>query len=756
MKAGIAKIIGVPALLALFSTFNASAQGTAFSYQGQLQSSGSPAGGTYSLTFALFTTNTGGNPVAGPVTNSAVNISNGLFTAIIDFGSSVWEGATNWLEIGVATNGASSFTTLSPRQQLTPVPYAITAENLDGTVAAAGLSGTYGNQLTLNNAANQFSGNFSGNGAGLANVNAATLGGLSAANFWKTSGNSGTSPNNGNFAGTTDNEPFELKVDSVRAMLFEPNSSGWPNVIGGAPANAVASFVTAATIGGGNGNTIQEQGYFANIGGGGSNTVNTSFATIGGGLGNTIQINSGGSAIGGGIFNTIQTTGLGASVIAGGFTNTIQSNTVYSAIGGGYQNTIQTDAQESTIAGGAANTIETNAQFAAVGGGTVNLASGDYATVGGGEENTAADGSTVGGGIENTASGYGTTVGGGYNNLAAILATVGGGYGNTASGTGAVVGGGGYDGLSYAGGTASGNASVVGGGWNNEASGDYATIPGGYNNLASGYYSFAAGADAQATDDGCFVWADNSGGTFSSTVVNQFAVRATGGVQLLTGSGTGLTMNGPEVTFSNNTTTFVTGAGSLAIVDDNGYTPGITVSGSLYSGHMRFRNALEIWPNNAGASGGYFDVRNTEGIQTIWMSGTNGNITCTSLTQTSDRNAKQDFAPISPAQILDKVLELPVSEWSYKEDAGPRHIGPMAQDFYSIFNIGTDDKHIAPIDEGGVAFAAIQGLNQKLEEQVNEKDAEILKLKEKAGKVDTLEKRLTELEQVVRSLTEKN
>ena len=99
----------------------------------------------------------------------------------------------------------------------------------------------------------------------------------------------------------------------------------------------------------------------------------------------------------------------------------------------------------------------------------------------------------------------------------------------------------------------------------------------------------------------------------------------------------------------------------------------------------------------------------------------------------SDRNAKQDFAPVSPSQILDKVAQLPVSEWSYKVDAATRHIGPVAQDFYSVFNIGTDDKHIAPIDEGGVALAAIQGLNQK----VNEKDAEIQELKQR---LEALEK----------------
>jgi hypothetical protein len=83
----------------------------------------------------------------------------------------------------------------------------------------------------------------------------------------------------------------------------------------------------------------------------------------------------------------------------------------------------------------------------------------------------------------------------------------------------------------------------------------------------------------------------------------------------------------------------------------------------------------------------------------------------------SDRNAKQDFAPVSPSEILDKVLQLPVSEWSYKLDSATRHIGPMAQDFYAGFNVGMDDKHIASIDECGVALAAIQGLNQKVEEQ---------------------------------------
>ena len=104
----------------------------------------------------------------------------------------------------------------------------------------------------------------------------------------------------------------------------------------------------------------------------------------------------------------------------------------------------------------------------------------------------------------------------------------------------------------------------------------------------------------------------------------------------------------------------------------------------------------------------------------------------------SDRNAKQDFAPVNPSQILDKVLQLPLSEWSYKTDAATRHIGPMGQDFYSTFNLGTDEKHIAPIDEGGVALAAIQGLNQKL----NEKEARIQKLEKQLDDLQALVNRL--------------
>jgi hypothetical protein len=124
------------------------AQGTAFSYQGNLQDGGHAASGSYDLTFTVFDALTGGSVVAGPATNSAVGISNGLFAVTLDFGSSAFRlGAARWLEIGARTNGAAGFATLSPRQKFLATPYAITAGNLTGTVGNSQLAN---NSLAVN------------------------------------------------------------------------------------------------------------------------------------------------------------------------------------------------------------------------------------------------------------------------------------------------------------------------------------------------------------------------------------------------------------------------------------------------------------------------------------------------------------------------------------------------------------------------------------------------------------------------------
>ena len=104
------------------------------------------------------------------------------------------------------------------------------------------------------------------------------------------------------------------------------------------------------------------------------------------------------------------------------------------------------------------------------------------------------------------------------------------------------------------------------------------------------------------------------------------------------------------------------------------------------------------------------------------------------FTSTSDRAAKTDFSPVDAREVLDRVALLPVTTWSYKNEGAVRHIGPVAQDFRAAFNLGYDDKSISVVDAQGVAFAAIQGLNQKLEAALKEKDAKIKQCRSRASK----------------------
>jgi hypothetical protein len=94
---------------------------------------------------------------------------------------------------------------------------------------------------------------------------------------------------------------------------------------------------------------------------------------------------------------------------------------------------------------------------------------------------------------------------------------------------------------------------------------------------------------------------------------------------------------------------------------------------------------------------------------------------CIEFQYISDRDAKRDIAPVDREQILERLARLPIATWSYKSDAQrTRHIGPMAQDFKLSFDVGSTDKAIFPLDESGVAFAAIQALDEKVRRLADE------------------------------------
>ena len=86
-------------------------------------------------------------------------------------------------------------------------------------------------------------------------------------------------------------------------------------------------------------------------------------------------------------------------------------------------------------------------------------------------------------------------------------------------------------------------------------------------------------------------------------------------------------------------------------------------------------------------------------------------------TNASDRNLKTNFTSLDAQAVLAKIDTLPVTEWNYKsEDARIKHIGPVAQDFYSIFGVGNTNTSISTIDPAGIALLGIQALDQKYQQ----------------------------------------
>jgi hypothetical protein len=292
-----------------------------------------------------------------------------------------------------------------------------------------------------------------------------------------------------------------------------------------------------------------------------------------------------------------------------------------------------------------------------------------------------------------------SVIGGGSGNQAgydsadtsdAFYATIGGGINNKASFNEATVGGGGAN-------TASGRYSTIGGGGSNTASATYSLVSGGYQNVASGYAAAVGGGHQN------------------------------------------------------------TAAGSYSFVAGNRAKNTITTQGGVFL----FADANSFdFPSTAANQ---FRVRSTGGAQFVTGIDGSGNPTAGvqvaagggSWSSLSDRNVKANIAAVNGRDVLARLQTVPVSTWSYQaQDTSIRHIGPMAQDFYSAFQVGEDDRHISTVDADGVAFAAIQGLNQVIQEknaEIETLKAEVSDLQSQNAKqqaqLDELQSRMTTLEE---------
>lgn len=247
------------------------------------------------------------------------------------------------------------------------------------------------------------------------------------------------------------------------------------------------------------------------------------------------------------------------------------------------------------------------------------------------------------------------------------------GSGNTNDGTNTLVSG--------QGNSATGNYSAVIGGSGNSATGGSAAVVGGVGNSAGFGSAFIGGGQ------------NNNAAGLNSAI---------GGGSGNSASGANAVIPGGAANIAGGDNSFA--AGQRAHADHDGSFVWADATGAVLSSEaanqlkMRVSGGIYIYSNSSSTTG----VNLTPG-SSMWAA-------------LSDKNAKRNIRPVDYSEILEKLNDLDISRWSYREqDESIEHIGPMAQDFYAIFGVGEDNRHISTLDPSGVALSAIKALLERIE-----------------------------------------
>ncbi len=258
----------------------------------------------------------------------------------------------------------------------------------------------------------------------------------------------------------------------------------------------------------------------------------------------------------------------------------------------------------------------------------------------------------------------------------------------------------------------------------------------------------AGGSMPTTTPSTSFVFAD-SGGVFNPSGPDQFLVRAGGGVAINrtpSSSTTELTVGPTPGGTSVDVVLGASGSTAMRAALTLG-TPGTDSSFRIENGESPSGNAFFTVLNRNSASndtpvlqivasGSSFSRQlalfrgRTDGVSllpqhpihvgdsTIPNSGNGAHLTAGGVwTNGSSRTFKHAIEAIEPERVLDALLALPVNRWRYRGSDDTLHLGPMAEDFHAAFGLGGDPRYIGTVDADGVALAAIQGLNARLQRE---------------------------------------
>jgi hypothetical protein len=206
--------------------------------------------------------------------------------------------------------------------------------------------------------------------------------------------------------------------------------------------------------------------------------------------------------------------------------------------------------------------------------------------------------------------------------------------------------------------------------------------------------------------------------TAPGSALNLFRISGSGSdtLSVLQNGNVGIGVSNPEARLRTKETGIKSGPSYGAYFEntsDNSWTDGInkyglyvTSTGNFLGSTGEATKNYGIYINKTTGADENYDIYAASGAY-LSTGGT--------WTNASSRDLKENFTAVDQNDILSKINDLDLTSWNYKtENSSIKHLGPIAEQFYSIFHLGNSNKSISTIDPAGVALVGVQALSKKI------------------------------------------